>query len=114
RLQESAQRRGEFDDVAVVVLEEAQAAADRLEVDRVAEDLDAAGAELVERVDRLVAIGGGAAEDLDLGGAVAEVGELHVAERPLQVDGEVELVLVPDDGAGVVDGADRDVVVAEL
>src|SRR6476469_5367159 len=133
----SAERRGELDDVVVVVLEEAQAAVDRLEVDGVAEDLDAAGTKLgerrvdvgdvqaevvvlldaeavVERVDRGVGLGCGAAEDLDLGGAVAEVGELHVAERPLLVDREVELVLVPRDGASVVDGADGDMVVAEF
>ena len=42
-----AQRRGEFDDVAVVVFEEAQA--DRLEVEGLAEDFDVAGAELGER-----------------------------------------------------------------
>jgi hypothetical protein len=31
-------------------------------------------------------------------------------KRPLLIDGEVEVVLIPGDGAGVVDGADRDVV----
>jgi hypothetical protein len=45
----SAQPRRELDDVVVVVLEEAQAAVDRLEVDGVAEDLDAAGTKLGER-----------------------------------------------------------------
>src|SRR6188472_1661865 len=88
----SSQRRRELDDVVVVVLEEAEAAVDRLEVDGVAEDLDAAGPKLgerrvdvgdveaevvvlldaealVERVDRGVGLGRGAAEDLDLGGA---------------------------------------------
>src|SRR5580765_8146869 len=122
---------------SLLSFEEAQSPVDCLEVDRVAEDLDAAGTKLgerrvdvsdvqaevvvlldaeavVERIDRGVGLGRGAAEDLDLGGAVAEVGELHVAERPLLIDGEVELVLVPGDGAGVVDGADRNVVVVEL
>ena len=45
----SAQRRRELDDVVVVVLEEAQTSVDRLEVDGVAEDLDAAGTKLGER-----------------------------------------------------------------
>src|SRR6185312_12468392 len=114
----------------VVVHEEAQAAIDRLEVDGVAEDLDAARTKLgerrvdvgdvqaevvvllsaeavAERVELGVGLGRGTAEDLDLGSAVAEIGELHAAERPLLIEGEVELVSVPGDGAGVIDGADR-------
>ena len=56
---------------------------------------------------------GRSAQDLDLRGPVREIGELHVTPRPFRVDVEVELVPVPAQGAGVVDDADGDVIVAD-
>src|SRR5262245_35791150 len=126
----------ELDEVAAVVLDERELAVDLLDDERLADELDAARAERgkgavevpdrqAEVVEALVPEGrlerdrielrlcGRAAENLDLRSPIGEIGELHVAVRPFHVDVEVELLRVPAQGAGVVDDADGDVIVAE-
>jgi hypothetical protein len=132
----SASRSRELDEVAAVVLDDREVAVDLLDDERLADELDAAGAELGEGAvgvldrqaevveplmlerrlegDRIgLRLCGRSAQDLDLRGPVGEIGELHVAPRPFSVDVEVELLPVPAQGAGVVDDADGDVIVAD-
>src|ERR1700751_5739887 len=132
----SASRGRKLDEVAAVVLDEREPAVDLLDDERLTDELDATGAELAESVvevrdreaevveplvperrlqRRRIGLGvcGPSAQDLDLRGPVGEVGELHVAVRPFHVDVEVELLRVPAQRAGVVDGSDSYVIVLE-